>query len=102
MSRIGRMPITVPAGVTVTVGSDLELYAENPNYQPDWDYAKYITFENIKFNFTVNFFCVLKSFFACVIIKQKGETHEDKNFCNTRTQIQRKGIAAAFKRRYFA
>ena len=31
MSRIGKMPITVPAGVTVTIGADNEVTVKGPN-----------------------------------------------------------------------
>ena len=31
MSRIGKMPITVPAGVTVTIGKDNEVLVKGPN-----------------------------------------------------------------------
>ena len=31
MSRIGKMPITVPAGVTVTIGTDNEVTVKGPN-----------------------------------------------------------------------
>ena len=47
-----RLIFTAKPGVTVTIEHDLELYMNESNYQPSYNSAKTITFENIRLKFT--------------------------------------------------